>query len=401
MSRGRPAARATGRASAWAVAIAVALALAAPAAASAAAPANDDFAAAVELSGDSPAALGSTDEASAEPGEPNHGGDSAGTSVWYRWTPARSGLVRVGCQSGFETIVAVYRGASVAALSEVGTDPGTTPCATTGLIFRAHAGAAYRIAVDATVGGGGGSFLVELENESSAPVNDDFAARTPMRDLGGNATVTGTTEGAGREAGEPAHAGSPTGSSVWFTWTAARSGPTRVYPCHGSYHPVIEVYSGSAVDGLTPLSAPGEVGPVGLCALGAGGGVNFPAVAGQTYAIAVDGVDGEWGEFELQLLEAPLPRVPNPPQTLIRRKMKVHGATAKILFTAQGGRDARYLCKLDRARFRRCFSPKTYRGLRPGRHRFAVVAIGLDEFHDRDPTPAVRHFRIRRSGRRR
>jgi len=374
-------------------------ALTSPAAAAAAAPANDDFAAAEVLSGDHAEALGTTDEATSEVGEPDHGGVSAGESVWYRWTAARSGLIRVGCSSSFETVIAVYRGSSLAGLTGVGTDRSGAQCSSPDLEFRAVGGAEYRVAVDAEAGGGSGGFVLTLDNETAIPPNDDFAARASMTDLGGNAFVLGTTAGAGREVGEPAHGGSATGASVWFAWTAQRSGPTELYPCHGDFHPVIDVYSGSELTALTPLGSPGAGASLDRgCSLGSASGTRFQAIAGLNYAISVDGVDGDWGAFELRLREAPLPRIPNPPDTLIRKEIKVHGNTAKILFTARRGVEARYLCKLDRRRFRPCASPRTYRGLRAGRHRFAVAAVALDEFGERDPTPAVRRFRIAKPG---
>lgn len=373
-------------------------ALISPAAAAAAPPANDDFAAAEVLSGDHVEALGTTEEATSEAGEPDHGGVSAGESVWYSWTTARSGLIRVGCSSSFETVIAVYRGSSLAGLTEVGTDRSGAQCSSPDLEVRAVGGVEYRIAVDAEAGGGSGGFVLTLDNETPIPPNDDFADRAPMTDLGGNAFVLGTTAGAGREAGEPAHGGSATGASVWFTWTAQRSGPTELYPCHGDLHPLIDVYSGGE---LTALSSLGSAGAGALldrgCSLGSAPGTVFQAVTGQTYAVSVDGANGDWGAFELRLREAPLPRIPNPPDTLIRKAIKVHGSIAKVLFAATRGLAARYLCKLDGGPFKHCTSPQTYRGLRAGRHRFAVVAIALDEFGERDPTPAVRHFRIFRA----
>jgi hypothetical protein len=380
--------------------VALTLALLLPAAAAMAAPPpNDDFAAAESVTGDRVEVLGTTDEATAETGEPDHGGVAAGQSVWFRWSAPRAGLVRVACSSSFETVIAVYRGSSLAGLTEVGVDRSGFQCAPPDLEFRAVGGAEYLIAVDTRPGGGSGGFTLTLENNATIPPNDDFADRTPMSDLGGNATVRGTTAGASREPGEPAHGGSATGASVWFTWTAQRSGPTEIYPCHGDFHPLIDVYSGT---GLTALSSLGSAGPSALldrgCSLGSAPGTVFPALAGQTYEISVDGANGDWGAFELRLLEAPLPRVPNPPDTLIRKSIKVHGETAKILFAARRGVEARYLCKLDRRPFKPCASPLTYRGLRFGSHRFAVVAIALDEFGERDPTPAVRHFRIVKPG---
>lgn len=370
-------------------------ALGSPAVAGAAPPANDAFAAAEALSGDHVEVAGTVDEATSEIGEPNHGGVSGGQSVWFGWTAPRSGLIRVGCASSFETIVAVYRGSSLPGLAEVGTDRSGAQCAQPNLSFRALGGVEYRIAVDTRAGGGSGGFTLTLDNEMTVPPNDAFADRAPMRDLGGNAFVFGTTAGASREAGEPLHGGSATGASTWFTWTAQRSGPTQLYPCHGDFHPVIDVYSGSSLAALTSLGSVGEGALLEpTCSLGSAPGTVFQAVAGQTYAISVDGAGGDWGDFELRLREAPLPRVPRPPDTLIRKTIKVHGSTAKILFAATRGAEARYLCKLDRGAFKRCFSPWTYRGLSIGRHRFAVVAIALDEFGERDPTPAVRHFRI-------
>lgn len=52
-----------------------------------------------------------------------------------------------------------------------------------------------------------------------------------------------------------------------------------------------------------------------------------------------------------------------------------------------------FRCKLDRAPYRRCHSPRAYR-LPPGRHAFRVYAI--DRAGNRDRTPALARLRIRR-----
>ncbi len=388
----------------WALAILIALLslLAAPGSASAAPPPNDDFADATELLGGSPVSVGTTVEATVQAGEPNHAGDSGGTSVWYRWTPARSGLIRLSCDSSFETLLAVYRGTSVGSLVEVGSDHSGTQCASPDLEFRAAAGVEYRIAVDGAIGGG--EFILTLSNTSPVPENDDFAHATTIQS-GASYANRGTTEGAGRETGEPVHGGSQTGSSVWFTWTAKQSGTAQVLPCHGGFHPVLGVYRGSSVTALTPVGTPSAYpavpetpggGGLRSCSLGGLGGVSFPAVAGQAYAIAVDGAGGQWGWFNLMVIEPVVRFVAPPPDTFIRKQIKVSKGTAKILFAARRGVEARYRCKLDRRPFRSCWSPKTYTGLSVGRHRFAVVAI--DESGTRDPTPAVRHFRIFKPG---
>jgi hypothetical protein len=398
-----------GHASTRAIALAAMLALFAPAAARAAPPPNDDFADAVELSGDSPEASGTTEGATAEAGEPDRLGDLAGTSVWYRWTPTRSGLVTVACQSNFDTILTVFRGQALNGLTEIGSDHSGSLCGPPDLAFRASAGVEYRIAVDAAEGGGGGGFILELANTSTAPSNDDFAAAQSLQTHTGQGT-SGSTAGAGREPGEPPHGGSANGSSVWFSWVATRSGLTRVYPCDASYHPLIDVYTGSSLTALDRVSTPADIsGEFPWCGLGGLGGATFPAVAGTTYRIAVDGSGGEWGFFRIELQEAPPPDL-TPPTTQLSG-FYIHRRTARFEFE---GSDAPtflplpgqpfpepaatrlFLCRLDRHPFVRCRSPKRYGGLSTGPHRFEVRAV--DEAGNEDPTAVGRRFRILKPG---
>ena len=79
------------------------------------------------------------------------------------------------------------------------------------------------------------------------------------------------------------------------------------------------------------------------------------------------------------------------PETEIT-KAKVHGRSAKFRFSALGLPDPKFECRLDRKSFRRCSSPRRYRRLKPGRHAFRVRAVAADGV--KDPTPAVRKFRI-------
>ena len=52
---------------------------------------------------------------------------------------------------------------------------------------------------------------------------------------------------------------------------------------------------------------------------------------------------------------------------------------------------SRFLCKLDRKPARSCRSPKTFRRLKPGKHKVTVRAI--DKAGNRDATPIVYRFR--------
>ena len=88
--------------------------------ASALAPANDSFAAAIELTGRSDAASGTNKDATKEPGEPNHAGEIGGASVWFQWTAPADGETTIEtCGSDFDTLLAAYTGDAVNALTEV------------------------------------------------------------------------------------------------------------------------------------------------------------------------------------------------------------------------------------------------------------------------------------------
>jgi len=70
--------------------------------------------------------------------------------------------------------------------------------------------------------------------------------------------------------------------------------------------------------------------------------------------------------------EAPKAKIgSHPPQSTRSR-------TARFAFTASQ-KGAGFKCKLDRGVYKTCRSPKTYKGLKPGPHSFAVVATAAGE----------------------
>ncbi|MGE5283149.1 MAG: hypothetical protein ACM3N0_12685 [Chloroflexota bacterium] len=81
------------------------------------------------------------------------------------------------------------------------------------------------------------------------------------------------------------------------------------------------------------------------------------------------------------------------PQTSFRRKpgRVLHGRRAVFRFVSSRP-GSTFLCKLDRSRFRRCYSPFVARRLRRGRHVFRVKARASDGLVDR--TPATWRFRV-------
>ena len=125
-------------------------------------PSNDQFADAVALNGIATIVAGQNVTATKENGEPSHAGDSGGRSVWYRWTAPSSGTWALDTAgSSFDTMVAVYLGSAVNALTVIASNDDTRAARTSRLTFAATVGTTYRIAVDGW-GGDNGNFLLKL-----------------------------------------------------------------------------------------------------------------------------------------------------------------------------------------------------------------------------------------------
>jgi Ca2+-binding RTX toxin-like protein len=127
--------------------------------AGAAAPPNDMFADAAVLSGTADSAVSTTVDATKEAGEPDHAGISGGASIWFRWQAPSDGLASVElCGSDYDTLLGVYTGAAVDALTEVAANDDYCG-AQSGTTFDATSGTVYRIAVDGFGGLTGGVVL--------------------------------------------------------------------------------------------------------------------------------------------------------------------------------------------------------------------------------------------------
>jgi hypothetical protein len=110
-------------------------------------PPNDNFADAQVLDGFPVTVNGTNAEATGEEGEPEHGSFRA-RSVWYRWTSPVDGPVIVDtCPSDIDTVVAVYTGDSVNALTQIAANDDSCGLRSRAR-FNAVAGTTYQIAVD-------------------------------------------------------------------------------------------------------------------------------------------------------------------------------------------------------------------------------------------------------------
>jgi len=95
-----------------------------------------------------------------------HAGNAGGKSVWYRFTPTSSGRVTIDTCSyaSFDTLLAVYTGSSVGALTSVASNDDTVGCGSgtaSRVSFDATAGTTYRIAVDGK-NGASGQFTIAI-----------------------------------------------------------------------------------------------------------------------------------------------------------------------------------------------------------------------------------------------
>jgi hypothetical protein len=114
---------------------------------------NDAFANRIVLTGASVTTTGTNAGATKETGEPAHAGNAGGKSVWWTWTAPASGTVTIDTTgSTFDTLLAVYTGSSVTALTAVtGGSNDDNPAGgmtTSKVTFSVTAGTVYQIAVD-------------------------------------------------------------------------------------------------------------------------------------------------------------------------------------------------------------------------------------------------------------
>ena len=136
-------------------------------------PLNDAFASSRALVGDSGRIRGTNLAATREAGDPNPGGVPSGHSLWYRFTPATNGTLSLGaCGSDFDTVMAVYKGASIGALTSVASNDDS--CGIQSQLSAAlTSGVAYRILL---TGKGGAAGISRLDWQF---VGVPTAPRTP------------------------------------------------------------------------------------------------------------------------------------------------------------------------------------------------------------------------------
>ena len=261
---------------------------------------NDNFANATWINGSAGTVNGSNTRFSRETGEHPviflgiEASNEVGRSAWWTWTAPASGTVTFNTEgSGFDTVLAVYTGNSIGSRVFIALDDDGGAGLSSLTTFNAVAGTTYRIAVDGFAGESGSIVL----NWSSAivppPVGNNDAFTNAVVLTGATGTSSGSNNSYTREAGEPNHANGDGVRSAWWTWTAPASGSVTFNTEGSGFDTVLAVYTGNSMGALVNITSDDDSG-VGATSL-----VEFTAVAGTTYRIAVDGFAGESGSIVL------------------------------------------------------------------------------------------------------
>jgi len=116
--------------------------------AAAQAPANDNFVDAELLANDG-TWLGDNISATAEPGEPQHAGVPTGSSIWFEWVAPTDGFLSVDTYgSNYDTVLALYIGTAVDALSVIAANDDGVGVQSELYAVPVTAATSYRLAVD-------------------------------------------------------------------------------------------------------------------------------------------------------------------------------------------------------------------------------------------------------------
>ncbi|WP_346263621.1 serine protease [Plantactinospora sp. ZYX-F-223] len=131
-----------------------------------------------------------------------------------------------------------------------------------------------------------GAMATFVNGQVSRPSHDQFTAAAT---LGGNAgSVVGTNENATVDPAEPAGE-----TTVWYSWTPTVSGNAKIAVNQHGFDSKLHVYTGSSLSALTQVAFNDDANGTLQSE------VEFPAVAGTTYRVRVDGYGFDYGRYRL------------------------------------------------------------------------------------------------------
>ena len=281
------------------------------------APANDNFENPKLLAGKRITVAASNAGATKQAGEPDHGGNPGGSSVWYSWRAPINGSVTIGTNPpsiyglptstnlgngvidvdggsitiiggydcllnqydapplpDFVPVFGAYTGSAVNQLTALAGGSSAT--------FDAVANQTYHIAFDGNLGTTGNIIFYVTQNP--IPPNDDFAHAIPLH---GSVLVTGYNVGATIETAEPGDGG----RSVWWRWQSLLNAQVTVNLAGSDFPFTVSVYTGSTLRSLKQVAQ-------------GWGSVSFSGKMGQSYFIAVGSdTSGDTGHIKMTVIQ--------------------------------------------------------------------------------------------------
>ncbi|MDO8365139.1 MAG: S8 family serine peptidase [Actinomycetota bacterium] len=219
--------------------------------------------------------------ATKEPGEPAHA-STGGGSTWFRFkTPIAGSLVLSTEGSTFDTLLGVYTGSSVSALTPVASnDDAFGSFSWSRVEFAVAPNTTYWVAIDGWNNQRGSAVLAPTFTPAGPP-NDAFASASAIAATRA-AIIDAHSRGATHQVGEPTHAGQAGSGSVWWKLTAPANGRLVVSTQGSTFDTTLGVYTGSAVGALTTIGNDDDTA-------GLRSQVAVNAVSGTEYQVAVDG----------------------------------------------------------------------------------------------------------------
>jgi hypothetical protein len=269
-------------------------------------PANDNFENSYLLSGASGEVQASLFLATAQSGEPDHEGLIPRHSVWWTWIAPVSGSLQISTPQSSESQISfgAYVGETLETLIAV-----PTVHMGSSIDLNVYSGVRYYFAFD--------EFYNGIEDLSwqyrmlQPPANDAFANRIML--AGRMINFTTSLLGATHEPMEPKHHDQVGAGSAWWSWTAEANGHVKIQLSPYSFSPLIGIYTGTVLSQLDKVAS-GETA------------LEFEAVSGTNYEIAVDRSGGLAGEIQFQLtLDYP------PPNDQFANRTSVAGVESTVL----------------------------------------------------------------------
>lgn len=259
------------------------------------APANDAFSDAIALAPEGGAIAGHNQLASLEAGEPTPCG--LRKSVWYAWTPARSGsaIVETTAGTSFDTVVAAFTGPRADALALLACNDNAAAGTTlSSLRFPVTAGTTVRVAVGGFNGPDEGAFTLDAR---IAPANDAASDALALPADALSTTTTGTITGATEDPGEPRPCGMGS-ATVWYAWTPSLIGTGTIETLAGTgFDSAVAVYAGKVHASMLLACGADATSPLARAA--------FAVTKGTTYLVQVSGTGSATGAFTLRATLVP------------------------------------------------------------------------------------------------